>query len=230
MNEIIVHAAKNSDYELVKRELELNPKLNLFDTMGWAVYNEDPKMVELLLKDPRINPSYFFFRCVALGNKELTKLFYQDPRTDVSCMYNSALTVAVSSGRINYAKNILNHSTFDTTHCTQPIKEAILRNSEDLVQLLIDNLAYDIDLTGWVLNWAVFYDYEEVILTTLSNYYKNALMAIACMDWSSPYPTKFKRLPDSVVMEYFSPCNYISRKYITKAFHKAVRELEDKFI
>lgn len=230
MNEIIVHAAKDGEHELVQRELELNPEPNLFDAMGWAVYNEDQKMVEILLQDPRIDPSQFFCRCVAIGNDQLTKLFYQDPRTNVSCMYNSALTTAVSSGKLGYAKNILRHSTFDSPHCTQPIKEAILRDSKEFVQLLLDNLAYDIHLTGWILSWAVFYDHDSIVITALSNYYKSVLMAISNMKWKPPYPTTFKRLPDGVVMEYFSPCIDIPKRYVIKAFYRAVRELEGKFI
>ncbi len=104
---------KESDFHSLSYE-GFNELLKIASSKGSAKMNQNIELVDLLLKHPRVDPSYrkniAFIYAVDDGNLEIVKRLLEDPRVDPSDRNNKALEFAFN-GKNNRLKeeNILKY-------------------------------------------------------------------------------------------------------------------------
>ena len=111
-----------------------------------AVDRNIPKAVQLLLADPRVNPSandnLAIWRASENGHAEVVRLLLADPRVDPSAinyfMNINAITRASYNGHVEVVRLLLAHPRVDpSANDNSAIRRASLNGHAEVVQLLL---------------------------------------------------------------------------------------------
>jgi ankyrin repeat protein len=105
----------------------------------WAIIMDNPLAVISLLKDPRIFPHFEAMRYACeFGHKEIIEILLKDDRVDPSKYCNSAIREACYSGHKEIVEMLLKDSRVDPTdNDNEAIQHASMNGHKEIVEMLL---------------------------------------------------------------------------------------------
>ena len=117
-------------------------------TTARSLYRGHDEVVELLLENPRVDPSaednYAIRKASQAGEVEVVKLLLKDPRVDPSANYNDAIGIASRNGHHKVVELLLNDPRVDPTdEANEAIRMASYQGHHKVVEILVKDPRVD---------------------------------------------------------------------------------------
>jgi len=143
-----INAVKSNNIELVKTFLVqgIDPSVNDNIAIASSAYNGFTEIVELLLRDPRVDPNKHNSLGLAAqnGHTETVRLLLNDQRNDPSRRGNEAIIDAVKNGHIEVVRLLLSNPRVDpTARNNLAIIYAARNGHTEIVRLLLTDPRVD---------------------------------------------------------------------------------------